>query len=191
MYTVLLLVIIIIVFYLQARASTNRDKIFVKVAGNIGLTPRENDPQRHANDGFSGIFAKVQLPKDRGVLCGPIVQGTFDGWELVLWIFSYNSNPNVSHTGPGFRMDFFAVALSSPSRLLPSFRSDAKQNVFENMGQGNLSELTLAELKRRRQTGCSVQCDGRWLLVEGPGRLTPLASELQPFITFANSITRR
>jgi hypothetical protein len=75
-----------------------------------------------------------------------------------------------------------------PSRRLPKFSFDTKQQIVENVSQDTFRKSTIQSLQELMRRGWSVQSDGQWLLFEcGLGSNTGLCS-LQLFAELANSI---
>jgi len=189
---VVLLILTVIVIWWQTKTDLKRSKAFQRVfeaeASKVGFNVWRPHGTIKVDEALGELFGIVKLPKDRYVVIGPTGYGVFQGWKFGIQNFSYTSNPTVSHTGSGYQVYSFAVALSNPSRELPRFRSDSNRKAFENLGYKEPNDITLERLRSRRREGYSDQCDGKWLVVEGSGGLTPSASNLENFIKLADFI---
>jgi hypothetical protein len=190
MYVIVLLVLALAVIVFSVMRDKRLDDAFLATAREMGLTPPTAESP--LPDGFSHVYAQasehvpdpgdLHLPRSQ-----PIVHGVIDGWTTVIWGVEYNSK-EPDHAGYGVRLGTSFAALCKPSRRLPKFSFDTKQQIVENVSQDTFRKSAIQSLQELRRRGWSVQSDGQWLLFEcGLGSNTGLSS-LQLFAELANSI---
>src|SRR6266404_1972041 len=190
MYVVVLLILAIAVIAFSVMRDQRSDDTFLAGARAKGLTPPTAESP--LPDGFSHIYAQSSkhVPQ-RGSLhfprSLPIVHGVIEGWETVIWGIEYNSK-EPDHAGYGIRLGTSFAALCKPSRRLPKFSFDAKQQIVENIGQDTFRKSAIQTLRELSSREWSVQSDGQWLLFECRLRSNAGLFSLQLFAELANSI---
>jgi hypothetical protein len=188
-----LVAIVVVIFLLRAVRDRERDDAFLEAAERLGLTSIMGDPPRVPKGGFPEIMRKVPMPhKDYFPSPGPMVRGAFGGWDVVVWSYSFNSNPADSHTGTGYRRTISAAAASNPSKQLRNFRLDVREGTFENAGPDKLGDAAMEKLTKIHLGGWTVQSDGQWLLMDSPYEIPPSSLEgvLRLLTEFADAIKK-